>query len=42
MADQRDLRVGAHDETAWGAAHVKAFEKLLPGSHCRLEPLEEA
>jgi uncharacterized protein YndB with AHSA1/START domain len=29
MVDQRDLPMGAHDETAWGEAHVKAFEKFV-------------
>jgi uncharacterized protein YndB with AHSA1/START domain len=29
MAAQRELPMGAHDETAWGDAHLKAFEKFV-------------
>jgi hypothetical protein len=29
MAAQRELRMGAHDETAWGGAHLAAFEKFV-------------
>jgi len=31
MAAQRELPMGAHDETAWGAAHLRAFEKFVNG-----------
>jgi uncharacterized protein YndB with AHSA1/START domain len=31
MATQRDLPMGAHDETAWGEAHLRAFEKFVTG-----------
>jgi uncharacterized protein YndB with AHSA1/START domain len=29
MAAQHELAMGAHDETAWSAAHLKAFEKFV-------------
>jgi hypothetical protein len=29
MAAQRDLPMGAHDESKWGEAHVRAFEKFV-------------
>ena len=29
MAAQRDLPMGAHDQTAWGDAHLRAFEKFV-------------
>ena len=29
MAAQHELPMGAHDETAWGEAHLKAFEKFV-------------
>jgi hypothetical protein len=29
MVAQRDLPMGAHDETKWGDAHVRAFEKFV-------------
>jgi hypothetical protein len=29
MAAQRDLPMGAHDETAWGDDHLSAFEKFV-------------
>jgi hypothetical protein len=29
MAAQHDLPMGAHDQTAWGEAHLKAFEKFV-------------
>ena len=29
MAAQRDLAMGAHDETAWGPDHLQAFEKFV-------------
>jgi uncharacterized protein YndB with AHSA1/START domain len=29
MAAQHDLPMGAHDETAWGEAHLKAFVKFV-------------
>ena len=29
MAAQRDLPMGAHDESAWGADHLRAFEKFV-------------
>jgi uncharacterized protein YndB with AHSA1/START domain len=29
MAAQHELPMGAHDQTAWGDAHVKAFEKFV-------------
>jgi len=29
MTAQRDLAMGAHDETAWGAEHLGAFEKFV-------------
>jgi hypothetical protein len=29
MAAQRDLPMGAHDETAFGADHLRAFEKYV-------------
>ena len=29
MAAQRELPMGAHDQTAWGEAHLKAFEKFV-------------
>jgi uncharacterized protein YndB with AHSA1/START domain len=29
MAAQRELPMGAHDETAWGEGHLKAFEKFV-------------
>jgi hypothetical protein len=29
MAAQHELPMGAHDETAWGGAHLKAFEKFV-------------
>jgi uncharacterized protein YndB with AHSA1/START domain len=29
MGAQRELPMGAHDETAWGDAHLKAFEKFV-------------
>jgi uncharacterized protein YndB with AHSA1/START domain len=29
MAAQRELPMGAHDETAWGGEHVSAFEKFV-------------
>jgi uncharacterized protein YndB with AHSA1/START domain len=31
MAAQRELPMGAHDETAWGDAHIRAFEKFVNG-----------
>jgi uncharacterized protein YndB with AHSA1/START domain len=31
MATQRDLPMGAHDETAWGEAHLRAFEMFVKG-----------
>ena len=31
MTAQRDLPRGAHDQTAWGAAHRRAFEKFVNG-----------
>jgi uncharacterized protein YndB with AHSA1/START domain len=31
MAAQRDLPMGAHDQTAWGEAHLRAFEKFVTG-----------
>jgi uncharacterized protein YndB with AHSA1/START domain len=35
MAAQRDLPMGAHDESAWGADHLRAFEKFV-GAQGRL------
>lgn len=29
MAAQRDLPMGAHDETAWGDEHLRAFERFV-------------
>ena len=29
MAAQRDLPMGAHDESAWGEKHLQAFEKVV-------------
>ncbi len=29
MAAQHDLHMGAHNEAAWGEAHLKAFEKFV-------------
>ena len=29
MAAQRELPMGAHDQTAWGETHLKAFEKVV-------------
>jgi uncharacterized protein YndB with AHSA1/START domain len=29
MADQHELPMGAHDQTAWGEAHLKAFERFV-------------
>ena len=29
MAAQHELTMGAHDQTAWGEAHLKAFEKFV-------------
>ena len=29
MAAQHELPMGAHDQTAWGEAHLKAFEKFV-------------
>jgi hypothetical protein len=29
MEGQRELPMGAHDESAWGAEHVAAFEKFV-------------
>jgi len=29
MTAQRELPMGAHDETAWGADHLRAFEKFV-------------
>ena len=31
MAAQRELPMGAHDEAAWGEAHLRAFEKFVKG-----------
>jgi uncharacterized protein YndB with AHSA1/START domain len=31
MAAQRELPMGAHDHTAWGEEHVRAFEKFVNG-----------
>ena len=31
MAAQRELPMGAHDQTAWGGAHVRAFETFVKG-----------
>jgi uncharacterized protein YndB with AHSA1/START domain len=31
MAAQRELPMGAHDETAWGEAHLRAFETFVKG-----------
>lgn len=31
MAEQRDLPMGAHDESAWGPEHHQAFEKFVRG-----------
>ncbi len=31
MAAQRELAMGAHDSTAWGEAHVRAFETFVKG-----------
>ena len=31
MAAQRALPMGAHDQTAWGEAHRRAFEKFVKG-----------
>jgi hypothetical protein len=31
MAAQRDLPMGAHDQTVWGEAHLRAFEKFVNG-----------
>jgi uncharacterized protein YndB with AHSA1/START domain len=31
MAAQRELPMGLHDETAWGEAHVRAFERFVKG-----------
>jgi uncharacterized protein YndB with AHSA1/START domain len=31
MASQRDLPMGAHDHTAWGEAHLRAFETFVTG-----------
>ena len=35
MAAQHELPMGAHDETAWGDAHLKAFEKFVTGADAR-------
>src|SRR5688500_18361082 len=35
MAAQRELPMGAHDESAWGADHLRAFEKFV-GAQGRL------
>ncbi len=31
MATQRELPMGPHDESKWGEAHVRAFEKFVTG-----------
>jgi uncharacterized protein YndB with AHSA1/START domain len=31
MASQRELPMGAHDQTAWGDEHLRAFEKFVKG-----------
>jgi hypothetical protein len=31
MAAQRELPMGAHDQTKWGDAHLRAFEKFVNG-----------
>jgi uncharacterized protein YndB with AHSA1/START domain len=31
MAAQRELPMGAHDQAAWGEAHVRAFERFVKG-----------
>ena len=31
MAAQRELPMGAHDQTAWGTEHLRAFEKFVKG-----------
>jgi hypothetical protein len=31
MAAQRELPMGAHDQTAWGDEHLRAFEKFVKG-----------
>jgi type II secretory pathway predicted ATPase ExeA len=31
MAAQRELPMGAHDRTAWGDEHLRAFEKFVKG-----------
>ena len=31
MGAQRELPMGAHDETAWGEAHLRAFETFVKG-----------
>ena len=42
MAAQRQLPMGAHDETAWSAAHHQAFAKFVQGQTQALELLRVA
>jgi hypothetical protein len=42
MAGQRDLPMGAHDESAWGDAHLRAFEKFVKAQSAVLALLQPA
>jgi hypothetical protein len=42
MIAQRGLPMGAHDETAWGEAHVRAFERFVSGQRKTLALLTVA
>jgi hypothetical protein len=42
MLAQRELPMGAHDENAWGDAHVRAFETFVNGQSKTLALLEVA
>ena len=42
MAAQRELPMGAHDESKWGDAHLRAFEKFVTGQSQLLSLLRVA
>jgi hypothetical protein len=42
MLAQRELPMGAHDEKAWGEAHVRAFEMFVSGQSQTLALLQVA
>ena len=42
MTAQRELPMGAHDETAWTEEHVRAFEKFVKGQSQTLSLLKVA